>query len=662
MLNLMCKNMLEELVKKITEADKAYYTDGSSTMSDLEYDTLKQSLRTMAPDHPLLKSLGSDHVEGLETVRRPIAMLSLEKIQQDKDVPSDLSSLHSWINGVGGIGKVIVEPKVDGMSAEVKYVYGKRTVVSTRGEGYSGDNITHTTSQCFPEYIPDWKDVEEVNIRGELYISKEEYSRINEQQRSKGEPIFANARNLCAGTVKSKEPIQDRKISFIAHGFGYVTTDKPLETFRRLYSELESFGIPTVPVTLPTSVEELSEAILGYPIKQESLEYCIDGVVVKLDDIESYWEAGETSHHPRGAVAFKFIPEAKETTVTDIMWQIGGKTGKAVPVAIIEPVQLAGSIVERVSLANAGLMAHRGIKVGSRVIVERSNEIIPHVVSVLNGEPYELAPTAECPSCGSQMQLVEGKTEHTADYVCNSKDCPARKAAALQAALGINGLNILGIGPEWCAAFVEKHPDINAATFVQLTTDDYPDCLSELQKNNLHKEARAARKAPLWRWIAAMMIPGIGEGTARYISKAYKNLRAWLIGLHEDIGVPTGVTLSRWEACRTYVATAGNVARELLEMSLNPESDNYVEVMDNAPLAGMSFVVTGTFNYGRKAIEDMIPRFGGVLKGSVSKKTNYVVCGESPGASKINKAISLEIPIITEDELFTMIQERQDDN
>lgn len=651
---------LEELVKKITEADSAYYTDGSSSISDLEYDTLKQALRDMAPEHPLLKSLGNDHVVGFGTVRRAVAMLSLEKIQQNKESPTDLSALLSWINGVSGIGKVIVEPKVDGMSAEVKYEYGKRTVVSTRGEGYSGDNITHTTAQCFPEFIPAWQDEEEINIRGELYISKEEYERINAQQTAKGEPIFANARNLCAGTVKSKEVLSDRKISFIAHGFGYTT--KPLGTFKSLYSELESFGIPTVPFAIPASTEELSEVILSYPDKQETLDYCIDGVVVKVNDIQTFLETGETSHHPRGAVAFKFIPDAKETTVLDIIWQIGGKTGRAVPVAVIEPLTLAGSIVERVSLANAGLMSHRGIKVGSRVVVERSNEIIPHVVHVLDASPYELEPSAICPYCGSVMELRQGKTEHTADYVCDNPDCSARKTALLHAALGSGGLNILGIGPEICAAFVEQYPDINAAKLLQLLPDEYPQRMSELQRSNLYAEARTARRAPLWRWITAMMIPGVGESTAKAISKSYKNLRAWLTELREGTLTPADVTAKRWDACRSYVATDGNMALELIEMSLNPESDNYVEVMDNPPLEGMSFVVTGTFSYGRKAIEDMIPRFGGTLKSSVSKKTNYVVCGEAPGASKINKATSLEIPIITEDELFAMIQENQHDN
>lgn len=650
----------EELIAKIKEADKAYYTNGTSALSDYEYDILKKDLLSMDPTNPILSSLGEDHVEGSGTIRRTVKMLSLEKIQQSKEDPEDISAILKWLESRGAtLTDIVVEPKVDGMSAEAKYEYGVLKCVSTRGAGDSGDDITATTKQCFPEKLDAFlSEIAELNIRGELYISKGEYERINAQQRANGEPIFANARNLCAGTVKSKEVIPDRNISFIAHGFGYTSVN--IKYFSDFYVSLRRNGISVIPSAYPRNNPALLESLTIFRTKD--FPFYIDGVVLKLDSIAKYKEAGETEHHPKGAVAFKFIPEVKETTVKDIIWQIGGKTGKAVPVAVVEPVALSGSIVERVTLSNAGLMAHRGIRVGSKVMVEKANEIIPHIAAVVEGTSYDLEPTIKCPCCNSDMNLVDGKSDPTKDYVCPNEDCPARKTALLHAALGTRGINVMGIGPEICADFIAKYPDLNAATFLQLSPDEYPESMSELQRANLHKEARVARKAPLWRWISAMNIPDIGDTSAKTITRTCKNLREFIKAAMDPMYAPIDISDRRKEACKEYVLSKGNVAQELLEMALNPESDNYVEKSDNAVLDGKAFVVTGSFEYGRAAIEDMIPKFGGVLKKSVSSKVDYVVCGSDPGTSKITKADKLQIPIISEAELFQLIQSNQNDN
>lgn len=650
----------EELIEKIKAADKAYYTDGSSDLSDYEYDLLKKELIKLDPNNPVLSSLGEDHTDGAGTIQRSVKMLSLEKIQQNKEDPNDISALLKWLESRNAKWTdVIIEPKVDGMSAEAKYEYGVLKCVSTRGAGDSGDDITATTKQCFPQNLDKWlSEIAEINIRGELFVSREEYERINAQQVERGEPIFANARNLCAGTVKSKEVIEDRQILFVAHGFGYLSV--PVPSFDDFYCAMHRNGIPTVPYVFPKNDELAVKALSN--IRSKEYPFYVDGAVIKLNSVRKYKEAGETSHHPKGAVAFKFIPEVKETTVKDIIWQIGGKTGKAVPVAVVDPVALSGSIVERVTLSNAGLMAHRGIRVGSKVMLEKANEIIPHIATVVTGEPYNLEPTIKCPCCNSDMNLVDGKSEPTKDYVCPNQDCPARKTALLHSALGTRGINVMGIGPEICAAFIAKYPDLNAATFLQLSPDEYPESMSELQRANLHKEARIARKAPLWRWISAMNIPDVGDTSAKTITRSCKNLREFIKAVMDPMYAPIDISDRRKEACKEYVLSKGNVAQELLEMALNPESDNYVEKSDNAVLDGKAFVVTGSFEYGRAAIEDMIPRFGGVLKKSVSSKVDYVVCGSDPGASKITKADKLQIPIISEEELFQLIQSKQNDN
>lgn len=662
----------QELEKKIREADRAYYTNGTSDISDEVYDALKKELREIDPKNELLKSLGEDHTDGFNKVTRKYPMLSLEKMQANPENDKDFSELEKWANGVlkeFAQSTFYVQPKVDGMSVELHYENGMLVSASTRGTGWEGDDITSNLvkGKVVPETLN--TNIPDLYLRGELYISKEEFKRINDSIEGKK---FANARNLCAGTVKALEYIPDRKIQFVLHGMwgnsqiALLPVASRVALIQSLVPNTET-SIVAVPTCTADTVADLGNLVKAVYDGQDGYDFDIDGAVIKIDEGFVRTAMGNTDHHPRWAKAWKFAPKPGRTKVEGIAYQIGGKTGKIVPVALLEPVQLCGTLVSKASLANVGLMAAMGIKPGATVEIVKANEIIPHVTAVLDEDaaPYQLPPQMTCPSCGSVAKLVYGKSygkggaaTHTADYVCENIHCSGRAKAALRTAIGSSGLNILGIGPEICDAFIEKYPLLDAIELVSLPKENYPDCLSPLQKDNLHKEVRAARNAPLWRWISALQIPGIAEGTARKISECCKTFSEFCGKVITDDVTFTCLPASKKQCCKDILLEVPSPYDRMMAMALNPVSDNYVDASEEKPLSGLSFVVTGSFDTGRRALETKIPQLGGALKSSISKKVDYLVAGYDVGATKTNKAKELGIPIISEKEFLAMVEEK----
>lgn len=660
----------EEIEQKIKEADKAYYTDGTSILSDYEYDRLKKSLREIDPDNELLKALGEDHTDGFAKVKHEVRMLSLDKIQAGKDADNEYEDIYNWVlikrDALGWEETVLVEPKVDGMSAEALYENGKLISVSTRGNGDEGDDITKNVRTCFPvEITGDWAPSRFV-IRGELYISQQEFLRINKVQQENEKPIFANARNLCAGTVKSKETVTDRQISFVCHGYKDLSGDGDATTLYDVYSHLTNeCGIACPSLCTQITIESLLHGNLKDLLKQidnsrSDLPYCIDGAVIKVDNLGTQSRMGETEHHPRWAVAYKYKPEVKKTKINKIIWQLGAKTGKATPVAEVEPVIIDGTIVSRASLANAGQMAFRGIHPGCTILLEKANEIIPHVVEVLDPIEVILEPTMACPSCGSTMPLVEGEAANTANYICENSLCPEKITAALQQAFGTNGLNVLGIGPEYCKAFVEKFGACSVMAIIALQQADYPDILSPLQKANLYAELQQARSAPLHRWIAACQFPGVAMGTAKKIAQRCQDWLTFVRKVTEQDKEGLGVTDRIMTILHEGMTTRHLDTVMCHILGINPISDCFVDQSGPKPLAGLNFVVTGVFDAGRKHIEEMIPQYGGALKSAVSKKTHYLVAGQDVGKTKIDKAAACGTKVISEKEFFELISSSEE--
>lgn len=658
----------EELEEIIRNADTAYYVDGSPVMSDSEYDNLKAELAELCPDDPILQSLGDDSVP-TNKVEHKIPMLSLQKIQESRSGDDGIETLASWVISIcdrykeecsvgedTATARFLVEPKVDGMSAEATYINGKLKVVSTRGRGTYGDDITANTRHCFPEdlgeYFHDWP---ELNVRGELYISKENFNRINTDE----DEQFANARNLCAGLVKAKEISENtRLVSFIAHGIGYYEcpVEKASSSLCELLCAIEQHSsIQTIHPHVVANPEGVIARIES--LRDPGTPYWTDGAVIKLDNMDGWPIFGETSHHPRWAVAYKFIPETATTTVKAISWQIGGRTGKLVPVAEIDPVLISGSKVSRVTLHNAGLAASRGIKVGASVIIEKANEIIPHVVSVNNPEPYELAPRIRCPFCAGIANLVAGKTENTADYFCSGATCPGRRVSELRDGFGVNGLHVLGIGPEICTAFVADNFATTVLDVVMMPMEEYPDSIGEKTKENIHQELRKARSAPFSAWLYALNIPGLGAAGCKQVSSKFKNFRHLLEACESGLITSVGLNDRVASSVSTFMLAHGSsLVNQFMEAAFMPTSDNYSEPSMQTCFTGKNIVVTGAFEAGRSYVEKFVNKIGATLKSGVSKKVDFVVAGSEPGGTKISKAEALGIRIISEDEFFNMLK------
>lgn len=665
----------EELENAIREADAAYYKTGASPYSDLQYDRLKEALREMDPDSDVLKSLGEDHVDGFAKVKHERRMLSLEKVHEKigEDRWADLSG---WLDHLACSSSFIMhaEPKIDGMSAEALYVDGKLKVISTRGNGDEGDDITANVKHLFVDSLCFGTKACDLSakflIRGELYIAKDEFARINAEQEAAGLDTFKNARNLCAGTVKSKDGLQGRNVSFIVHDYVDLTdnwksgTDMSIDHQFRL---LSTSGFTTVlDYKQDCTQSSPQQAVEQIGANKDNYPFVIDGAVLKVMYPGVRAQLGETEHHPRWAVAFKFLPEKKETVINSITWQIGGKTGKAVPVGEIEPVVLDGTVVSRVSLANAGQMAARGIAPGVRIMIEKSGEIIPYVREVLTPQTVTLAATMPCPTCGDVMQLEEGKAKNTANYVCNNPNCTEKVIAGLVTAFGTSGLNVLGFGPETALALVMQ--DNKALTqiphiarirnIISSPRAQYPSELDGKIGDNLYAELQKAVEAPLHRWIAALLLPGIAIGTGKRISQTCKDWKAFLAAL--KTGAIAEVKPKQMTTLQEAFGSTGNPA--LLDYAwisaINPKSVSYVNTATSSggKLGGKAFVVTGRFHAGRTAIEEMIPANGGILRGSVSKKTDYLVCGEDVGATKTKKAEACGTTVITELEFLEMIK------
>lgn len=707
----------EEIAQEIQNADRLYYTTGNSPYSDRQYDNLKAALAEMDPDHPLLSSLGMDHVDGFKKVRHERRMLSLEKIHavdtegmEKSHEFSKYGDLVPWLlrNIIGDSVKsryakacalaekdngaaiaqllaqcgpqcgVSVEPKVDGMSAEALYIDGRLKCISTRGNGDEGDDITANVKHLFPEKIDLGNEAtfsKKFVIRGELYISKGEFARINAEQEKKGLEPFANPRNLCAGTVKCLEGLQGRTVSFVAHDYISLANPEPesaVKTTTVRLQKLRQYGIDSItdygnPMLL--SLYSATIEVDNIDEQRENYPFIIDGAVIKITDILRRQDLGETDHHPKWAVAFKYLPERVETVVEDITWQLGGKTGKCTPVGEIKPVIIDGTVVSRVSLGNAGLMAYRGIWCGCRVLIEKSGEIIPYVRKVLDPKVVILPEMMLCPSCGAEMKLERGKTAHTANYMCPNKVCRDKVKAALCSAYGTSGLNILGYGPETADLFLENNVKLDPENTSLVPTvmcgvwqerAAYPEALKGKAGDNLYSEMVKARTAPLHRWLAGLQIEGLAMGSAKKIAQKFKDLKSVIAGIDSE----------ELLGCLTKKAALPNLKEALKEVvdfcdengiadQFNPMSEHYIDPDwsdTTSKLGGKSFVVTGRFRTGRSVIENMVAANGGVLRTSVSKKTDYLVAGMDVGATKTNKAAASGTQVITEEEFLTMCQ------
>ncbi|MCX4355123.1 MAG: NAD-dependent DNA ligase LigA [Oscillospiraceae bacterium] len=655
------KKRVGKLKIQLEKANHNYYDLDAPTLEDDEYDALMRELRGLEQDFPelLTEDSPSQRVGGtaqntFAKVRHEVQMGSLQDV-------FSVDEVRAFVERVRGEGayEFTVEPKIDGLSVSLEYRDGVLTLGSTRGDGFIGEDITPNlkTIRTIPLNIPEKLPLFEV--RGEVYMPRSSFAELCELQEKNGEPLPKNPRNAAAGSLRQKDSkiTASRKLDIFcfniqrAEGREFKTHSETLEF-------MEELGFHVIPdYRVCHTADEIVERIEEIGQMRRSLPFDIDGAVVKVNNIALRAEIGETTKVPKWAVAFKYPPEEKETTLREIEINVG-RTGALTPVAVFDPVQLAGTSVGRAVLHNQDFITERDIRIGDRIIVRKAGDIIPEVVkSVAHGEDSEPFHIPDiCPVCGSKAV----RDEDEAVIRCQNIECPAQLLRSIEHFASRAAMNIDGLGE----AIVEQ---LVQADLVHTVADLYTLDLQELtalerfgtkSAQNLLDNIEKSKNNELDRLIFALGIRGIGQRAATLLCQKYGSMDSIIAAEADDIAAIDGFGEILAQSVYTAMREPHRIAliNRLKQLGLNM---NYSGQKVSDKLAGLTFVLTGTLpTLKRDEAKEMIEKRGGKCSGSVSKKTSYVVAGEEAG-SKLTKANELGVPVLTEEQFLQMIGEAE---
>jgi DNA ligase (NAD+) len=663
-----------ELRQQINHHNYMYYVEASPEISDQEYDRLLKELQTLEEQHPDLASadsptqrVGGQPIGSFRTVEHRVPMLSIDNTYN----PDELREFDTRIRKLVSRQSIryVVEPKIDGVAISLTYRNGVLEVGATRGDGERGDDVTHNlkTIGSVPLRLRTSSPPPLFEARGEIYMTKADFARLNEDTKARGGKTFANPRNLTAGSLKMLDPREcaERKMRLYAYSTGAVE-GLSLTTHMQVLQTLKDFGFPVhSDIKAYDTIDEVIAACQKWEERRFTMPFDIDGVVVKVDDLLQREKLGSTARHVRWATAFKFKEEEGITKVREVVIYVG-KFGQQTPVLTVDPVQLCGTTVQHVSMHNAAQMQQRDVRVGDTVVVVKSGEIIPYVARVLKEmrtgkeKPFEFPD--RCPVCGSPAKLNE--SENT--YVCTGATdpggpmpvCPAKLQGRLESFAKRERMDIAGLGEEMAAALIKsglvhKLTDVYKLTEEKLLTLDR---VGKKSARNLLAGIEASKSRGLARLLSALSIYGVAESMAALLAQAFPSIDLLLAASMEQIASVEGFGPTRAESVYNYFhSPAGQELVAELRTAGVKMTEDVVEKPATGPLVGKTVVVTGTLvNYQRKDIEALIEQMGGKAGSSVSKKTSLVVAGEEAG-SKLAKAKELGIPILSEQEFDKMI-------
>ena len=651
------KTRLSELKAVIEKANRNYYDLDAPTLEDDEYDALMRELRGIEQQFPELltadspsQRVGGTAQSSFEKVRHEVQMGSLQDVFDVDEVKAFFERVREE-----GAGEFTVEPKIDGLSVSLVYENGVFTQGSTRGDGFIGEDITPNlkTIRSIPLNIP--AKLPLLEVRGEVYMPKKSFGELCELQEKNGEPLPKNPRNAAAGSLRQKDSkvTASRKLEIFCFNIQRVE-GKTFATHSESLEFIKDVGFRVIPdIKVCRTIDEIIERINEIGQMRQSLPFDIDGAVVKVNDLALRNEIGATAKVPKWAVAFKYPPEEKETTLRSIEINVG-RTGALTPVAVFDAVQLAGTSVSRAVLHNQDFIAERDVRVGDTIVVRKAGDIIPEVVRSVahadNSEPYFIP--EKCPVCGAAAV----RDEDEAVIRCRNIDCPAQLLRSIEHFASRNAMNIDGLGE----AIVEQ---VVNAELVHTVADLYTldlELLTALERmgkrsaQNLLDNIEKSKKNELDRLIFALGIRGIGQKTAKDLCKKFGDIDKIAAATAEEIAGIDGfgeiLAQSVYKAMREPHRV--KLIERLKELGLNM---TYSDQQVSDKLNGLTFVLTGTLpTLKRDQAKEMIEKRGGKVSGSVSKKTNYVVAGEEAG-SKLTKANELGITVLTEEQFLQMI-------
>lgn len=666
---------IEELRELIREHDYRYYVLIEPSISDEEYDRLVKKLEKLEAENPQLitpdsptQRVGKDLTKDFKPVTHKIPMLSLANTYSEEE-------LYDFDRRVkDGLPKnqqpeYVVELKIDGASVSLNYVNGFLKTAATRGDGFVGEEVTANvkTIKSVPLKLKNLKsipyDLKDIEVRGEIYMNVSDFHNLNKEREKKGEKLFANPRNSSAGTLKLQDPkvVAQRPLNIFLYSL--ISTEVGLNSQFENLELLRKLGFRVNPeAILCKNIDEVLKVCQKLEAKRDSLEYEVDGVVIKVNSIAHQNILGSIAKSPRWAVAFKFKAKQAYTRLNKITWQVG-RTGTITPVAELDPILLAGSTISRATLHNFDEIVRKDIREGDKVIIEKGGDVIPKIVSVvLNERPSNskpVKPPAKCPICGSQIF----KPEEEVAYYCENSECPAQIKGRIEHFASRGAMDVEGLGEALINMFVDLG---YLKTYDQIyDLKDKRDELIRIERlgeksiDNLLNAIEESKKQPFAKVLYAMGIRYVGSGAAKKLADHFSSIDDMIKASEEEISSIYEIGPSISSSVKNFFGDKHNlkIIQRLKEHNLIFKSEK--KVVAETAFSGKTFVLTGTLSkFSREEAEEKISNFGGKCTASVSKKTDYVLTGESAG-SKLTKAQALGIKIINENEFLKMLEEAQ---
>lgn len=644
---------VEELRKIIEENNEAYYVFDAPKITDFEYDELYRELKRLEEQYPTLVSensptqkVGDKTAQGFKELKHKYRLYSLDNSNNYEDLKKWYERTKKEYPNEKDLD-LVVELKIDGLSCALSYENGELKIGATRGNGIVGENITQNIKaiKTIPQKLSKPINLE---VRGEVYMPISSFERLNEENIAKGLKEFANPRNAAAGSLRQLDFNITAKRDL--HFFAYTAISEDKELFKTHYEAmklLEELGFETNPnYALVKGINPVIEKCEYWAQERFNLNYATDGMVIKVNDLSKQNELGFTARAPKWATAFKFPPEEVWTKLEGIELSVG-KTGAVTPVALLKPVQLAGTIVKRASLHNFDEIQRLQINIGNEVLIKKAAEIIPKVIRKRENEDFGIYRTPEtCPDCETTLVKPEGEVVL---YCPNTLGCPSQIKGRIEYWASKEAMDIDGVGKSIVEKLYDKGLIEDVADLYKLTLDDFMtlDLVKEKSADNLYSAIQGSKTPSMTKFLTALSIKLVGKETADLIANEYPTLESIKNATQEDLTKIDGIGDKVAKSVVDYFADENNkkILSKLEQYGVQPKGSAFEKVSN--VFEGKTFVITGTLSQPRNVFEEKIKKYGGKVSGSVSKKTSYVLAGENAG-SKFDKASALGVIILTE--------------
>ncbi|MEW6065700.1 MAG: NAD-dependent DNA ligase LigA [Bacillota bacterium] len=659
------KARVEELRREINHHNTLYYVLDKPSITDAQYDRLMQELIQLEGAHPELiipdsptQRVGGQVQQGFQAVPHRVPMLSLGNAFGEGDLREFDRRVRTLLPGEEV--EYVVELKIDGLAVSLWYENGLLVRGATRGDGEYGEDITANlrTVKAIPLRLKE--AVPFLEVRGEAYMPKDSFARLNEAREEAGEPLFANPRNAAAGSLRQLDPrvTASRNLSIFMYAIGYLEgADHRSHGAGLAWLKQQGFRV-NQQYKVCQDIDQVLDYCEKWQDKRFDLPYAIDGLVIKVNSLDQQQRLGATLKSPRWAIAYKFPAEQAVSTIKNIILRVG-RTGVLTPTAILEPVKLAGTTVTKATLHNEDIIRQKDIRIGDKALVQKAGDIIPEVVQVFpeqrTGEEIIFTMPATCPECDAPVVRLPGEAAHR----CTNQNCPAVSREGVIHFVSRGAMDIVGLGESIVTQLIRAGLVKDPADLYDLRYEDLIklERMGARSSQNLLNAIEASKNNSLARLLFALGIRHVGERAAKILAQQFGSMQALMAATVDDLTVIPEIGPKIAESVVDYFSRQENrrLVERLADAGVNLQEEQGQPDPTGQPLAGKTFVVTGTLEaFSRQAAQEAIEKLGGKVAGSVSKKTDYVVVGENPG-SKYDKARQLGIPILKEEEFIALL-------